>query len=198
MARVCAGVSGPQAYGDVAQPLHRTLLPRRSNCSCSWTSSLCGMSAGTIQGLPLRLAGWKSIRIRPQPPRSTTDYMLRGWPQTKRRRSTWQTWLICRMASSSKSDWGENAYLVQNDRLLVWTAGGYTGQKNRPHDAKVIVLTPKSTVETIRAGYVPEIHPSAVGDDPDSRIWSSLRRRRISPVIWKASSGNHPSSGFTP
>jgi hypothetical protein len=61
------------------------------------------------------------------------------------------------------ADWGENAYLVWNDRLLLWTAGGYSGQKKRPHDAKVVVLTPKSTVEAIRAGYVPEIHPSAVG-----------------------------------
>ncbi len=60
------------------------------------------------------------------------------------------------------ADWGENAYLVWNDRLLFWTAGGYSGQKKRPHDAKVVVLTPKSTVEAIRAGYVPEIHPSAV------------------------------------
>ncbi len=61
------------------------------------------------------------------------------------------------------ADGGENAYLVWNDRLLLWTAGGYSGQKKRPHDAKVVVLTPKSTVEAIRAGYVPEIHPSAVG-----------------------------------
>ena len=61
------------------------------------------------------------------------------------------------------ADCGENAYLLWNGRLLLWTAGGYSGQKKRPHDAKVVVLTPKSTVEAIRAGYVPEIHPSAVG-----------------------------------
>jgi hypothetical protein len=30
-----------------------------------------------------------------------------------------------------------------------------------PDNSEVIVLTPKSTVETIRAGYVPEIHTSA-------------------------------------
>jgi hypothetical protein len=60
-------------------------------------------------------------------------------------------------------DWGENAYLIWNDRLVLWTAGGYSGQKNCPRDAKVVVLTPKSTVEAIRGGYVPEVHPSAVG-----------------------------------
>jgi len=61
------------------------------------------------------------------------------------------------------ADWGENAYLVWNDKLLLWTPAGYSGQKKRPHDVKVVVLTPKSTVEAIRAGYVPEIHPSAMG-----------------------------------
>ena len=60
-------------------------------------------------------------------------------------------------------DWEENAYLVWNDKLLLWTPGGYTGKKKRPHDTKVAVLTPKSTVEVIRAGYVPEIRPSAAG-----------------------------------
>jgi len=59
-------------------------------------------------------------------------------------------------------------YLVHNDWLLAWSAGGYTKRMKRPHNAEVIVLTPKSTVATIRAGYVPEIHISANrwGDGP--------------------------------
>jgi len=56
---------------------------------------------------------------------------------------------------------GENAYLVWNDRLLLWTAGAYLGRKKRPQDAMVAVLTPKSTVEAICSGYSPEIHSSA-------------------------------------
>ena len=35
MDRVCPGVSWPQAEGNDAKPLHRTLLPRRSNRSGS-------------------------------------------------------------------------------------------------------------------------------------------------------------------
>jgi hypothetical protein len=57
--------------------------------------------------------------------------------------------------------WGERAYLVRGDRLLAWSPGGYGERRRRPKDEAVRVLTPKSTVETIRAGYVPEIHPSA-------------------------------------
>jgi hypothetical protein len=60
------------------------------------------------------------------------------------------------------ANWGDGAYLVWNDRLLAWTAGGYTSHMARPQKAEVLVLTPESTVGTIRAGYVPEIHPSAM------------------------------------
>ncbi len=58
-------------------------------------------------------------------------------------------------------DWGESAYLVWNGGLLAWSAGGYTERRERPQRAEVMVLTPESTVGAIRAGYIPEIHPSA-------------------------------------
>src|SRR5205814_309677 len=58
--------------------------------------------------------------------------------------------------------WGEQAYLVWGDHLLAWSPGGYGQRRRRPSGEEVRVLTPKSTVATIRAGYVPEIHPSAV------------------------------------
>jgi hypothetical protein len=61
-----------------------------------------------------------------------------------------------------RADWGEDAVLVWNDGLLAWSAEGYTRRMDRPAKAEVLVLTPESTVATIRAGYVPEIHPSAV------------------------------------
>ena len=59
--------------------------------------------------------------------------------------------------------WGEQAYLVWGDYLLAWSPGGYGERRRRPKGEEVRVLTPKSTVKAIRAGYVPEIHPSAVG-----------------------------------
>ncbi len=38
---------------------------------------------------------------------------------------------------------------------------GYTGRRPRPRGEAVSVLTPRSTVAAIRAGYGPEVHPSA-------------------------------------
>jgi hypothetical protein len=60
------------------------------------------------------------------------------------------------------ADWEDGAYLVWNGVLLAGSAGGYTERMDRPKTAEVFVLTPESTVAAIRAGYAPEVHPSAV------------------------------------
>jgi hypothetical protein len=60
-----------------------------------------------------------------------------------------------------REDWGEQAYLLWNGRLLEWSPGGYRHQRPRPRKGKVQVLTPEATVAVLRAGYVPEVHPSA-------------------------------------
>jgi hypothetical protein len=56
---------------------------------------------------------------------------------------------------------GGGAHLVLGDELLAWSSGGYTGRRQRPRDEETTVLTPRSTVAAIRAGYEPEVHPSA-------------------------------------
>ena len=58
--------------------------------------------------------------------------------------------------------WGDRAYLVRGDRLLAWSPGGYGERRRRPKGAEIKLLTPPSTVAAIRAGYIPEIHPSAI------------------------------------
>jgi hypothetical protein len=55
----------------------------------------------------------------------------------------------------------DQAYLIWRGRLLLWSPGGYQQKVRRREDEHVLVLTPRSTVEAIRAGYVPEVHPSA-------------------------------------
>jgi hypothetical protein len=58
-------------------------------------------------------------------------------------------------------DRGEYAWLVRDDLLLAWSAGGYRERLPRPRGVEVAVLTPPSTVAAIRAGYAPEVHESA-------------------------------------
>ncbi len=52
-------------------------------------------------------------------------------------------------------------YLVLGDSLLAWSPGGYGKRLRRPKQENVRVLTPRLTVETLRAGYGPVIHSSA-------------------------------------
>ncbi len=55
----------------------------------------------------------------------------------------------------------DRACLVLGDWLLVWSPGGYRERLPRPATESVMVITPRSTLAAIRAGFVPRIHPSA-------------------------------------
>jgi hypothetical protein len=60
-----------------------------------------------------------------------------------------------------RGSWGEDVYLVKGHDLLRWSPGGYVRGRPRPNEGEVDVLTPRSIVRAIRAGYVPELHPTA-------------------------------------
>lgn len=55
----------------------------------------------------------------------------------------------------------DRAYLLWKGRLLAWSPGGYGDRLPRPKREQVTVLTPRTTVEAIQAGYVPAVHASA-------------------------------------
>jgi hypothetical protein len=54
-----------------------------------------------------------------------------------------------------------HAYLVFEAALLLWSPQGYSQKIMRPNDRTVQVLTPRSIVKTLAAGYRPAVHPSA-------------------------------------
>jgi hypothetical protein len=51
-------------------------------------------------------------------------------------------------------------FLVWDEALWPWSAEGYGSPVRRDADASVIVLTPRSTVRAIAAGYRPGVHGS--------------------------------------
>lgn len=51
--------------------------------------------------------------------------------------------------------------LVMGTRLLPWTPDGYATPIHRPRDAVADVLTPRSIVAVLAAGYIPAVHPSS-------------------------------------
>jgi hypothetical protein len=55
-----------------------------------------------------------------------------------------------------------SAYLVLDRWLLRWSPFGYDAALARPSAASVRVLTPRSVVKTLAAGYSAALHPSAL------------------------------------
>jgi hypothetical protein len=56
---------------------------------------------------------------------------------------------------------GKPYVISQSNRVIGWTPFGYTDFLKIPLNEEVDVLTPKSIVNTFRAGYLPRIHESA-------------------------------------
>lgn len=54
----------------------------------------------------------------------------------------------------------DSAHLVHGRRLYRWSPGGYVSARSRPRSGVAEILTPRSIVEVIAAGYEPVIHPS--------------------------------------
>lgn len=65
------------------------------------------------------------------------------------------------LPSGSFVSWQGAPHLVLAGWLLPWSPQGYTAAVARPDNASVIVLTPRSTVAVLSAGYCPMLHPSA-------------------------------------
>ncbi|MBC3808495.1 hypothetical protein H8K52_14215 [Undibacterium seohonense] len=56
------------------------------------------------------------------------------------------------------------ALLKWNNKLFEWSASGYIERfETFPDELVVDVLTPRSVVGVIRAGYIPQVHQSATG-----------------------------------
>ena len=53
------------------------------------------------------------------------------------------------------------AWLIAGGRLLRWTPSGYDRAVDPPSDLRAELLTPSMTIQVIRAGYEPGLHPSA-------------------------------------
>jgi len=55
----------------------------------------------------------------------------------------------------------DGPHLLWNGRLRPWSFSGYGPALDVPPTSQVAVLTPRSIVLAIRAGFVPQVHESA-------------------------------------
>src|SRR5207253_1339499 len=66
----------------------------------------------------------------------------------------------------------DRPHLVLDNVLAPWTPGGYGSAGQKPRGATVRVLTPRSIVRAIDAGYPVGIHPSAAGERDRGEVGS--------------------------
>jgi hypothetical protein len=55
----------------------------------------------------------------------------------------------------------DGAWLVWRGHLLAWSAAGYVAPRVLPGTGSIEVLTPRALVAVLRAGYQPQVHPTA-------------------------------------
>lgn len=66
-----------------------------------------------------------------------------------------------RLPDGAMVDLDGRPWLVHGPELLAWTPGGYPERRPRRPRDDVVVITPRSTVATLAAGYEPVLHPTA-------------------------------------
>lgn len=107
------------------------------------------------------LAAWRTVHGTHTAHADGIDAVLHA----ERRRGPWQKRTYVADAhvlpDGSYIDLSGQAWLVLGNRLLAWSAHGYTRHVRRPTATRVRVLTPPSVVAVLEAGYRPDMHSSA-------------------------------------
>lgn len=71
------------------------------------------------------------------------------------------TYIALPVEDDDDDDKPRRAWLVLGSTLLGWSAERYTDRIPRPASGDATVLTPRSIVAVLRAGYTPALHPSS-------------------------------------
>lgn len=111
------------------------------------------------------LAAWRAGNDRPQASLAEIDAQLQDDRLDKSVRRQ-------KRFSASASDLPDGAmvslplepgaaFLIWQGRLMEWAASGYHSSRTMPASLQVEVLTPRSTVKALAAGYRPVPHPTA-------------------------------------
>ena len=87
---------------------------------------------------------------------------LEGRGVQQRKRTYWEQ--VATLPEGTFIRLDGSAWLAWNGQLLEWSAGGYRARRQLlPAASRVEVLTPRSLVAVLRAGYPLQVHVSACG-----------------------------------
>jgi hypothetical protein len=146
---------------------HRTIMRPRSWTELFFLDEAAALSAGHRPCGECRYADyrrfrslWESCHGSPVSA-DIMDVQLHADRRDGRTKRTYRDDLVT-LPDGTYVALGETAWLIWENDLFAWSDAGYTGRRPRPAHCAVDVLTPRSIVAVLRAGYRPAIHPSAL------------------------------------
>jgi hypothetical protein len=86
-------------------------------------------------------------------------------PHSRRQRTTYG--VLGELPDGAMIQAAEGPALVLNGMTRLWSWDGYSAAAERAPDGEVTVLTPPANLVVLKAGYVPLLHESAVGNKGD-------------------------------
>jgi hypothetical protein len=148
---------------------HRQIMRPRRYTELFFLDEAVALAAGHRPCAECRHSDYQSFRtawtaamgLRAKPAADDIDDVLHGQRAlVDGARVTYPAWLGD-LPSGVFIVWNDEYWLLQNGELHRWTPAGYAGTSDlfaEPAD----VLTPRATVDAIRMGYRPVVHPSAM------------------------------------
>ena len=115
-----------------------------------------------------RLAGERSSG--PRAPSTTRRGLTRGIG-----RQTWPAQLSTLPTGAVFVDQSGTAMMVANDYVAAFSFDGWGLHTSRPRASIVQVLTPPASLAALAHGYVPLLHPSALGPPRSARLAAGRR-----------------------
>jgi hypothetical protein len=102
-------------------------------------------------------AAWSEAHAVENPSADAIDRVLHADRLVGRRDKRTYVERLADLPVSSMVQLDDGAWLVQPDSLVRWSFGGYRERRSRSRTARVAVLTPRSAVAALRAGYQPAV-----------------------------------------
>jgi hypothetical protein len=104
---------------------------------------------------------WSDATGEKEPRAPNIDRQLHSERVTPRREKITFTERLSGLPDGTFVALGEQAHLLWDNRLVAWRPTGYGEPVTLGKATRVRVLTPRSSVAVLRAGYIPALHPSS-------------------------------------
>src|ERR1051326_7095662 len=139
---------------------HRAVMQPRHYTELFFVDEAAALADGHRPGAECRLTDyrkyqtiWRSFYMHPSASADACDDVLHAERRSRPLQKRTYVATLDALPDGTYVAIDGQAWLIVDDALLAWSGDGYTERRQRPHDMDVTVLTPRSIVALLRAGY---------------------------------------------